>query len=341
VTARNTAPSVAAATGVEHSSIHNDERPLADRYTDWVVEKAANKVADSAPLSITASTTPPAEQSKPRQHRDSVITAYTAADLRADPNFLQELVEAYRYVFGGAPWHEWKLCISCGTKYGRIEYQTLVSDNCVRCSAGPLVDFHAPTYVVERLFSELTMPGATPFLFVAEAPLPHGERRILGFTWGYGLSIEHVVPYVMNGYFADLPEDAARHAGATIMHGMWTESASGNATYISEVGVLEGSRGSTMLFAQMLEAMAEQQVALGYPTWVLWTSRQSRAYPLAMLLGGKALYNLSEAIEGDDRLLLSGDCSDFLAICDKYPGEKMVSYFIKEARNLKTGILTR
>ena len=269
------------------------------------------------------------------RRRGPRIQSYTAAGLSADPAFLHDLVRTYRDIFGAEPWNEWKVCPSCRTTYGRLEYETRGSNWCGRCGLGALVDYHAPEQVVERLYAELGMSHGSPFMFTAQPANPSSVGRVLGFTWGFGLPMEQVVTHILRHYFTDLPERLARHAEARILHGLAACCPSGNATYISEVAVAEGARGSSMLFAQMLHAMAERQVANGYPTWVLWTSRKSRAYQLAALLGGAPLYHLDEDVKGDHRLLIAGDCAEFLAIREKYPAEKLVSYFVKTVRDLK------
>jgi hypothetical protein len=253
----------------------------------------------------------------------------------ADPDFLQSLVATYRDIFGATPWNEWKICAFCGEKYGRTDVENLASDLCQRCGLGCLMDYHSPARVVERLQAELTMPGSSPFMFVAEAPAPTRDKQILGFTWGFGLPTEDVVDYMIKQYFTDLPENVARHAESSLLHSLAYCCPSGNVTYISEVAMAEGARGSAMLFAQMLRAMAERQDAAGYHGWVLWTSRKSRAFQVTTLLGGVPIYQVDEVIAGDDRLLMAGDCSEFLAVCEKYPADKLLSYFMKTARDLK------
>lgn len=309
----------------------HSEKPQWVRETAVAEAPSQSQMQGEAPAAVSSM-----QQREPQALRNTIIRTYTIEHLKADPKLLYDIVEAYRYVFGGDPWNEWKVCSSCKAKCGRVEHGTMETDDCGSCGTGRLVDFHSPLEVKNRLFAELTMPGAAPFLFVAEAPATHTGNRVLGFTWGYSLSCEHITEHILGGYFAELHKDVALLTAARILSGMWTESATGDATYISEVGVVENARGSTLLFAQMLQAMAEQQVALGYSTWVLWTSRQSRAFPLSMLLGGKPLFNVSDVLQGDDRLLLTGDCSEYLDICNKYPNDKMVSYFIKAARSMKT-----
>jgi hypothetical protein len=304
----------------------------------WVLDRAVNKSLDQ-PAAKADPGPNPAQPAGTRALRGAKIQAYTLGHLKADPGLLRQIVGAYRRVFGAEPWNEWKVCTACGAKLSEAQYDADASNCCRSCAGGSLVDYHPPAKVVERLFAELAMPGSAPFLYVAQTPSPSGETQILGFTWGYGLPIADVIQHVVHQYFDDLPRDVAKRASDDMLQSLSAAWKSANTTYISELAVVDGARGSSMLFAQMLRATAQRQVELGYPTWILWTSRRSRAYPLAQLLGGVPLYSLERVVVGDDRLLLTGDSRDFLAVCDKYPADKITSYFIKAMRSMKSGIV--
>jgi len=277
------------------------------------------------------------EQEQPGEEERTTIRQYTARQLWTDHALVLRIADAYRSIFGAAPWNEWKRCSTCRAKVGAAECAGGDSTRCPRCLHGSLAEYHPVSQVAERLLRELSTPYALSYLFVAEREGSGGERQVLGFTWGYGMPVEDIVRNVIGEYFADLPEEVGAKTLPRILSRLEARCPSGTATYISHIGVVDGARGSDMLFARMGQAVAEQQIAAGNSMYVHWTIQTSRAYTITRLLAGTVLCALDEYIPGDERVFMVGDSIRLLKLFQHCPADKLRSYFIRVARDLKTG----
>lgn len=103
--------------------------------------------------------------------------------VRFDRNcdLLSSLVTCYRQVFAGEPWNEWKRCSLCGQKFGWGARRELKGQKYIHCGQ-KLIDFWPRQKIAEDIQNE-TSAQASFWLAVI-------GRRVVGFCWGYRISIE-------------------------------------------------------------------------------------------------------------------------------------------------------
>jgi len=94
-----------------------------------------------------------------------------------------EVVKVYKSAFAEPPWNEYMKCCSCGVNYGKRE-AGMPKRNCKQC-AKPLVlrEFWSFRDIENDLVSGLSQKN--PIALVAD-----NGKGLVGFTWGYQLSLE-------------------------------------------------------------------------------------------------------------------------------------------------------
>jgi hypothetical protein len=258
----------------------------------------------------------------------TVIRGYNLADLEERPQVKDGLVNTYREVFGGEPWNEWKVCVSCSRSFGKADYQNREESGYTKCcDSEELRDYHPPSEVIGRLESELDMPDTRPFLFAAES-----GADTVGFMWGYGATLERVVGDMMKKYFSNIPESGHDAVTQRVMAQAANRGFGPNISYVSELGVKAGRRGDAKVMAGLLQAATEQQVPQGYGNYLFWTSPESTIYPVVKLFDGEEIYKFGDDFPGDERLLMMGQGEHLLQILRENPGDKIRSYFVNKVR---------
>lgn len=89
---------------------------------------------------------------------------------------LLSLVDCYRRVFAGEPWHEWKKCPQCNKQWGIIDSL----DICPNCDHNT-VDFWPPEQVKREVEEQLSRPHCSSYVAME-------HERVVGFCWGYSIT---------------------------------------------------------------------------------------------------------------------------------------------------------
>jgi hypothetical protein len=268
---------------------------------------------------------------------DTNIFSYSLRDLQEKHQLLTDLVQSYRRIFGEEPWNEWVNCSQCGRKYGRSDYlkDLYKTDRC--CSKQELIEFHPAKKVEDMLTSDLSVPNSTPFLFVAQqeemSNTDYGNN-VAGFIWGYSTSSD----VVMKKVIADMPtkygvkaqEDMLAAMPNIVKERLISEHLSCNVSYVAEIGVSENKRNGVAL-GQLMQAVTENQ-RLTNPTYLFWTQRSAKIYPIINMLNGKTIYSFNEEATGDDHVFMAGDLNHLHDIFENYPPAKLQRYFLSKRR---------
>lgn len=101
-----------------------------------------------------------------------------------------QLVECYRDVFADPPWHEWLKCQKCGKYWGTKDRALLASLKFRHCEM-PLVDYWPRDQVVSDLEHDIT-PEASCWLGISNG-------AVIGFCWGYPITIPHLKEKLFQG----------------------------------------------------------------------------------------------------------------------------------------------
>jgi hypothetical protein len=278
----------------------------------------------------------PVKKEGQNDHAEISIDPYSLEELQVKQQLLNGLTQAYRLIFGGEPWDEWMSCNNCGRAYGRPDYLKDVhkADPC--CSKQILVEFHPVEKVKQILASDLSVPNSVSFLFIAQKKeQEHAEGGgIIGFIWGYGASLDVVLDKVISDmptkYGVQLQDSMLTEMPETIRERLALENFSNNVSYIAEIGISEGERDGVVL-AQLMRSVAESQRSAN-PTYLFWTQRSARIYPIAGMLDGKTIYSFDEKIDEDGHVFVAGDLNRLHDIFEEYPPTRLRRYFLSKMR---------
>ena len=145
----------------------------------------------------------------------------------------EQLIDCFILIFGQEPWNEWKLCPSCGKKWGSQQKGTLELINFEHCGQ-PVIDFWPKQKVREDALHEITDESSCWLALI--------ENRVIGFCWGYPIEIKKLGPKLELDGFIPSFISAFNHGGQI--------------AYVDEIGVEEKYRGKKIgkeLFARMKE----------------------------------------------------------------------------------------
>jgi hypothetical protein len=267
---------------------------------------------------------------------DVSIDPYSLEELQAKQLLLNNLTQAYRLIFGGQPWNEWMNCSNCGRVYGRPDYLKDIHKTDPCCPEQTLIEFHPTEKVKQMLTSDLSVPDSVSFLFIAQKKEQEHDNGsgIIGFIWGYGASLDVVLNKVVSDmptkYGVQLQDSMLTEMPGTIKEKLALESFSSNVSYIAEIGISEGERDGIVL-AQLMKSVAESQRSAN-PTYLFWTQKSARIYPIAGMLDGKTIYSFDEKIKEDEHVFMAGDLNRLHDIFEEYPPTRLRRYFLSKMR---------
>lgn len=147
-----------------------------------------------------------------------------------------QVVESYIDIFADAPWHEWLKCSVCGEYWGKKDSGLLVSMGYMHCGQA-LVDYWPRVKVYNEIINEIQRPGNSSCWLAMEKD----TKKIVGFCWGYIMSIEAFIELVGLDFDISL-------AGLNSMEEL--------VAHQNEVGVLPEFRGKKI--AKRLVALRNQ-----------------------------------------------------------------------------------
>lgn len=153
---------------------------------------------------------------------------------------LLEIVNCYREVFADGPWHEWKICKSCGSQFGKKDQDVLHRRNNTCC--GQFVQDFWPVETVTSTLLSLP-PSASCFIVMK-------SETVIGFCWGYEMSEDELEKYL------NIPVSQSIRS----MFGIGRKIA-----YQSEMGILERYRGqgiANLLFSERQKSFLSKGVEI-------------------------------------------------------------------------------
>jgi ribosomal protein S18 acetylase RimI-like enzyme len=112
-----------------------------------------------------------------------------------------KLVHCYQNVFADGPWHEWKKCPVCEQYWGKKDQVLLHQMNFSHCGI-PLVDYWEKEVVKKNILDA--------FSHNISCILALHEERVVGFCWGYIISVEELEKYFSLGIAAQIEEKWGR-----------------------------------------------------------------------------------------------------------------------------------
>jgi hypothetical protein len=264
------------------------------------------------------------------------VDPFSFEELQTKKQLLNSLTQAYRLIFGGEPWNEWMSCSNCGRAYGRQDYLKEVHKTDPCCSKQALVEFHPVGKVEQIIASDMSVPNSVSFLFIAQKKEQEhtNDGGVIGFIWGYGASLDVVLDKVISDmptkYGVVLQDSMLAEMPGTIRERMAREKFSDKVSYIAEIGISEGERDGIVL-AQLMKSVAESQRSVN-PTYLFWTQKSARIYPIAGLLDGKTIYSFDEKMKEDEHVFLAGDLNRLHDIFEEYPPTRLRRYFLSKMR---------
>lgn len=159
----------------------------------------------------------------------------------SESHITAQVVECYRQVFADGPWHEWKQCPVCKKYWGIKDREHLEKSEFSHCEV-PLVDFWPTEQVTNDLFHEITKE--------ASCWLALNESRVIGFCWGYPISLGCL----------------EKKLGLTLGSMLTSHDRQSRIAYQDEVGVLSEFRGQkiakSMVKHRLLDFL-EQDLKVG------------------------------------------------------------------------------
>ncbi len=198
---------------------------------------------------------------------------------------LTQLVECYQAVFAGHPWNEWKVCSTCGQKWGSSE-RSVLGDSFIHC--GQSVKDYWPTETVTSDIRHEVTEETSCWVVVH-------EDKVIGFCWGYPINVQKLQEKLR---LPDFTRDIQQAYGDI-----------NQVAYQDELGVLEGFRGLGLAKA-MYRVRHQDFLNRGLEVGIVRTKRTppSVTYSWFTRIGYKVT---SEYRDADDRVVLARKLQGF------------------------------
>lgn len=267
------------------------------------------------------------------------VDRFTFDELCADTMRLNGLIKSFQDIFGVDPWNHWKKCSSCELPIGKKEESHLLEQGKTTssCCNADFVEYHPYSSVYERIRHDLTLPQTYSTLFLAQEREGNAPERTIGFMWAFSNGIGVVHNDLMHRYIPIKDKDKFDDISDRVLNRLVRLDLedTGKMSFVSVLGVAEGSRRNAKIFAEVLFACAESHVGKGYYRYVFRTGRKSTVYPIIKLLGAVEVYSYDEDFADDNLVLMSGDSRTIVNTLTQYPGEEFFKFLLQNRHGLK------